>query len=764
MIVSMQGDWSIGVKTKQAAYPQRFVINGATEGNGIYNAVTNMNPIKVIGDQWTISIEHNPGNGFILSDTRIKFPRKIDDKYVFEIESNDSGGDQDFNDLILECTSEARISDYLIYGNVTLYSGYCLINPCYRRWFVIDTYEQLLDALKIDRIKDIITKYYPKQIPEWITPPFPPDPVPDFKPIVINVVDEIQIPQQELNVFTRIDRTSKTKKTTTKSESLLSNYQVKSNFLNANTSVFDSNIIDIKDRLDLAKIIDLPTVRCHTEVGNNLTLSFEEYDRTTSELSGGVYTGEGDRKRLGDAITDMHGNYIFKFNHGFWDGLKDIVLDTAEGEDYLVQRRPDIIVKIQDSFNPSKTIFETAPRFNIQNLQRINLCLPKSKVPPTRPLCFNGNLIGSLGNVFIGGNQNTIASTTLLDRNGYNNHLHSDGKITVKNSQAGFKIDCASWAGTVDFHGCMYNANREENDPIVRFYTIKYRKPSNSWQFVSQVYRHPQFSKRGTPGYNGDLVGPIPTMLQVTGSSKQEVPAYKCIQSEVFLGDVDGNRIDWEFSRLDRYIRLNTNIYDEDSPGTIYFLIEGYDADGNLIPDARDMIALYVHNKPLGFGLNSINFSETVEKIPCGLYRLTNSQMKTPLNISFKANDPHGFVNNYKLTMNKCPTPNIEVNIMSPSAISGDTTGIIDSGENILNTDLNNCSGYRGTIDEHGTNDFVNIQLRPSDNESGWMRPSEKFVVISGSLTAEKRVTNGYNSGIDPNYKRHYSFYIERKS
>ena len=73
-----------------------------------------MSPIIVTGDQWSISIEHNPGIGFQLSDTRIKFPRKIGDDYVFDIESNDSGGDTDFNDLILECRSTALINDYMI--------------------------------------------------------------------------------------------------------------------------------------------------------------------------------------------------------------------------------------------------------------------------------------------------------------------------------------------------------------------------------------------------------------------------------------------------------------------------------------------------------------------------------------------------------------------------------------------------------------------------------------------------------------------------
>ncbi|WP_299104043.1 hypothetical protein [uncultured Tenacibaculum sp.] len=776
MIVSMQGNWSIGVKTKQASYPQRFIVSGATTGNGAYDANTDMSPVIVKGDQWSISIEHNPGSGFQLSDTRIKFPRKIGNDYVFDVESNDSGGDNDFNDLILECKSTALINDYMIYGNVTLYSGLCLINPCFRRWFVIDTHEQLLEALKVDRIRDIIKKYYPERIPEEvINPPFPPipqpgpDPIPGFKPIMINVVDEAQIPIQEVNIYRRIPQTTeiaKAKKDTNNSDLLLSNYKVESSMLKASTSLSSLQTIDISDRLELAKSIDFSRFRCDTEVGANLTLSFEEYDRTTSELAGGSYTGDGHRKKLGDAITDMHGNYLFKFKHGFWDKLKDIFQDTAPGETYATQLRPDIIVKVQDTFNPSKTVFETAPRFNVQNLQRINLCLPKSKIETTGPLCFNGNLVGSLGNVFIGGNQNTLAQTNpnILKREGYSNHLHADGKITVKNSQAGFSVDCASWAGTVDFHGCMYNAEREENDPIIRHYTIRYRKPGNPWQFVKQVYRHPQFSKRSLPNYHGDLVGPFATMLNVDGGVSIEVPAYKCIQTEAFLGDASGNRIDWEFSRLDRYIRLNTNIYDEDTPGTVHFLIEGYDVNGNQIPAARDMIALFIHNKPLGFGIGSVGFAGTVEKIPCGLYRLTDSQMKIPLNLSIKANDPYGFVDNYKLSMGKCPAPNIEVEVISPSSISGDKTGTIDSGNNPSNTDPT-CPGYRGTIDKFGTNDFVNIQLKPSDDEDGWMRTGEQFVVISGALTAAKRVTNGYNSGLETSrYKRHYSFYIERKT
>jgi hypothetical protein len=43
-------------------------------------------------------------------------------------------------------------------------------------------------------------------------------------------------------------------------------------------------------------------------------LTFEEYDRTLVEQAGGPYTGTGNRRLLGDTITDMFGNYVFRFS------------------------------------------------------------------------------------------------------------------------------------------------------------------------------------------------------------------------------------------------------------------------------------------------------------------------------------------------------------------------------------------------------------------------------------------------------------------
>lgn len=761
MIISMHGNWVITVKAKQAAYPQRFTVSGATSGNGTYNVAVGTPAVSVTGNQWSIAIMNDPGSGFRLSDTRIKFPVLSGSNFVFDIESNDAGNDEDFNDLILTCSSPATVSDYLLYGNVTLYSNGCIFNPCHRRWIVIDTYTKFLKALEIDKIREVITKLYPERIPPVLLSNLP-DPPPGFSPIMINLVEDVQLPANLANVYRRIAadeplKTSSKKAAAANQVSLLSNFRLEQQ-VNLSTNFSKENLIPYH-RIGLGAIADSLKRICTTEPATYLTLNFVEYDRTISELAGGAYSGEGNKTNLGSAITDMNGNYIFRFTQSFEELVHEINEDVATGEDVVVQARPDIIVKITDSIHPSISLFESAPYFNVNQLRRIDICLPREKINPTS-FCFNGNLIGSLGNVFIGGTQNTGASFSpaSLNRDGYNNHLRSNGKITVHNSQALFSVDCACWAGAIDIKGCLFNLKRKKTDPVIANYTVRYRKPGASWQFVNETYIHPKFSKRYLPFYNGDLVGPFPRTLKVDGTSTPNIPSYINIQKEIF---VDG--IDWEFTNLDRYMQLHTNLYDANNPGTIYFLVEGYDDAGNLVPNARDLIALYVNNRRLDFGLGTVQFTSPLESYPCGLFKMSAAEINTPLQIQFKANDWWGFVDNYQLNIGKCPQL-IEVDVTSPGIIAGTkSTGVLAAGSKATNNEAGNCPGYTGTIADFGTAGFVTMQLQPSVAEGGWLRPTEQFVVISLGLSAAMRKTNGYNTGIEGNYQSNHSFFIERK-
>jgi hypothetical protein len=761
MFISMQGNWTINVKSKSAAYPQRFMVIGAASGNGTYNGVVGAPAVNVSGSHWLIAIQNDSGSGFRQSDTRIKFPSINAGMFVFDIESNDAGADQDFNDLVLSCSSYASVSDYVMYGNVTLYSGNCLFNPCYRRWVVIDTYKQFQEALKYDHLKDVIERLYPERIP-----PIPqPDPPPFFIPLMINIADDTELPPKLANVYTRtnfaaLDTNAKAKKAKdevmTAPQNLLSDFQ-----LLGSRNLSAANIISreryLVDKVSIAKLKDSIRFVCNTDVGNNLTLNFLEYDRSASELAGGPYIGNGNTSMLGSAITDMNGNYIFRFTQSTAETVHEIEEDVAGGENSLVQVRPDIIVRITDSFHPTSVLFESAPHFNVNQLHRLDFCFPASIVRPSS-FCFNGNLVGSLGNVFIGGNQNTAASisTAALDRDGYNNHLRSTGVISVHNSQAGFAVDCAAWKGLIDVKGCLFNLQRKKSDPVIRHYTIRYRKPGTGWQFVNQQYRHPKFSKRNIPFYSGDITGPFFTSLKVDGGAAVSVPSYTNIQAEVYL---DG--IDWEFSNLDRYIQLSSWVYEAGVPGKVYFLVEGYDAAGNLVPNARDLVALYINNKPIEFGLSGVEFVTPLEQLPCNLYKMTAAEMNTPLRLKFKANDAWGFMHDYSLTMSKCPS-DVEVNVTSPLSIAGNKTGLIDAGSN-AGTDANGCPGYTGTLAKFGTTDFVTVQMQPSAAAGAWLKANEEFAVISFGLNANMRRTNGYNSGLEGTYQASSTFYIQRK-
>jgi hypothetical protein len=756
MFISMQGNWTVAVKSKNAAFPQRFIITGATSGNGTYVGDVSTSAVSVVGKQWSIAIQNNPGSGFILSEAKLKFPQKVGGFYQFDILSNDAGGDADFDDLILTCRTPVNPNDYIIYGNVSLYGSndICHHFNCYPGYFVIDSYAALLEALKQPKLKDIIQKLYPERIPPFRLP-IPPDPPPFFTPLIINLNSDFQLPPKQVSVFSALQGATPVK-TKAADQAFVADYKLDKVLP---LSIVDTNIKLNYDRVGLAKYIDIARpFRCDFEPASNITLNFEEYDRTGSEIAGNPYTGTGFRSQLGNAITDTNGNYIFRFTRSFIDNLIEDFLDTGATESTLTQVRPDVIMKVVNPV-PFTVLHETPPYFNVPNLKRINLCLPRRRVNPSS-FCFNGNLVGSLGNVFIGGTQNIAASesSAALDRPGYNNHLRSDGKISVHNTQAGFNVDCACWVGMVDVKGCLFDVKGTPSKAI-RFYTIRYKKPgTTNWEYVTESYLHPKFSKRYLDNYNGDQVGPFPTSLQVDSGPVVSVPAYKNIQAEIFL---DG--IDWEFSNLDRYIQLNTNIYQGVATGTVLFRIDGYDSAGKPVAKGTDLIALYISNKRLDFGLGAIDFVNPIERVPCNLYKMLPGELNTKLEIAFKAADTEGFVDSYHLGFGKCPAPML-LNMTAPVVQTVSTTTNLFDKNNPSNTDLNSCPGYTGTaIDFSAGIGYVTVELSPDATEGGWLKATEEFAVFSVGLSAVRRQTNGYNGGLDGSYQDSNSFSVIRK-
>jgi hypothetical protein len=774
MHITMQGDWTVRVKSKSAAFPQRFVIVGADSGNGTYNGLTTTAPVEVQGATWSIFIQHDPGGGigFRNSTTRLKSPQRIGDNHVFDIESDDRGagdGDGDFNDLVLTCTTPFDPSDYLVYGHLSLTSGICAFNPCYRDWMVIDTPEALREAFLKPDVAAILRKYYRKRFPKWRLPfpPIPPEPWLDELrrdwrgPIMINLKNDFQIPPRQADVYQfstkNVDVSSKSAKMAA-GKGEITTYRLDRSITD-NVSMVASPAL--AERLQLAEVVDVGIrYRCSSEPGAFVTLTFEEYDRTAAELAGGAYTGEGHRQALGTTTTDAFGNYLFRFSRTWVDNLIENWLDVADGESTSVQVRPDVIVKVV-SLAPYELVYESAAHFNIRNLKRINLCIPGRRVRATS-FCFNGSLIGGLGNVFIGGNPNTLGSRdsigidSPLIRNGYANLLDAKGIVTVNNSQAGFTAKCAAWAGTIDVKGCMYNARRGATDPLITSYTIRYTKSptANDWQYVTESYLHPKYSKRNEPNYHGDLVGPEKRNLKVDGGAAQSVSSYRCIQTEALTGAVD-----WEFTNIDRYMQLNSALYEGDQSGTVYFRVDGYDAAGNQV--ATDLIALYISNRKLDFSLSEMEFADSsIEELGCGLFRVLDgspasegsSQMATPITVEFQVHDqdPLGFIDAYELSLTKCPS-NIAVRV-NGNPVSGNVLA------NQLPPSSDVCAYSKGTP----FNTLVSLSITP---ESGgtWLNDGEEYGALTAHLWAVRRVTNGYNSGEDRSYRTSTSIGILRK-
>ncbi len=63
MIIPMQGNWTVTVKSKNATFEQQFVITGANSGNGVHPGTVETS-VNVAGSQWSIAILANPGTGF----------------------------------------------------------------------------------------------------------------------------------------------------------------------------------------------------------------------------------------------------------------------------------------------------------------------------------------------------------------------------------------------------------------------------------------------------------------------------------------------------------------------------------------------------------------------------------------------------------------------------------------------------------------------------------------------------------------------------
>jgi hypothetical protein len=709
----MQGDWTITVKSSESFEPpQQYVVEGADTGNGTYSINNSTAPVFVSGDSWQIRVQQNQGSGFIDLFDQITFPSKSGNQYQFDIQTNNAEADPDFDDVVLTCSMNADFEDFLVFGNVSWYRG-CWWNPCYPPWYaVIDTPVALANALQRPALRAALEQLYPSRV--FPPNPNPPDPGP-FRPMVIPVDGASAIPAKLALVAPQpaagqsapaaSARRVALRGSSASASSVATAGSVSNVATASRASVSAAALVPIRGRLN-----------CTTGPLPQYMLRFQEYDRTPEELAGGPYTGTGPRRPLGTTFTDRNGNYIFRFTMSLWDFISEAEFDTAPGENVWAEILPDVIVQVLDG---PKVIYETAPYWNIPNLERINICVPWGSVN-LGPGCTQGQIIQSIGNI-------TVGPLVVNTRTTANTWLDGEGVVT-STSSLGPKVSCAAWAGSLYLYACL-------DDPAIVSYVITYKRVGTSDSTARFVLDDlsPYHTAPPPVYWIQQSVGPTPRNLRIDGTLLSSVPSYFNIETD----PADG----W----MDRWLLLKATINSSTceqalgGTGPIEFRIIGFNNAGD--PVAEDRIRLYVDNTGVDQYISPTIRMQTsggwVTQGNCALF--TADPPDAPIEITFRSNQYEGFMDSYQLSMDKGATGNFPImSVMS----SGQITGSYAYGGDPLN-----CNFFYGTKDDttygHPTPDAVTADVQPASGNGNWLTDKETFCAFSINLTANVRITDG---------------------
>jgi hypothetical protein len=730
MAITMQGAWTVTAKSKNAAFAQRFVVSRPGHPDTIVSGVAG-NSVFVSAPQWSVNVQSQSGSGqpWLDSKQRITFPAVSRGLLTFDINTDDTGNDGDYNDLVLACTMPVSASEFVVYGKAQTYAGLCRWNPCYPWYYVIETQAQFMRAIENPALLKIIQKLYPERIPRRPGPV--PDPGPMFTPILLPKA--APVPNQGLVFRSAGTRAAspegeiKTEKDARKfHESAVSRLRGTASPLtfDGSPAIAGGSALDQAEMLSLAKIADLAKSRfyfCDVEPAPGLLLNFQEYDRTDSEKAGGSYTGTGSRENLGLAATDELGNYIFHFSRSPAD-FADEALDVAPGETLATQIFPDVIVQALGS--SMGVDFETAPYYNIPNLMRIDLCMPYGSVHPSNPNCTAfDRIITKVGDIVV------LKSAI----SGSPNTLTSDGRITCRNVGAP-QVDCAAWRNInsggrigLSLYACM-------TYPNVASYALRYNLDNvwtgigANWQFVPQGLQLLYVPMLGTLGYKGSSVGPLNRSVHLDGGAAVTVPTY----------DNHGNDSQW--IENDLKMVLDTNLYrTANNPGTVYFRIQGYDASGNMVAGVDDTIQLYIANQPSAGQINSVDLGTPADD-DCTLLTLPDGSPAAPVFVKYTVANPDGFLQGWALSVIRGNNHAVAVTASGVIPASYPAAGLADP-----------CQ-FHGSADFPEDSDGNTVtQLVPAvdpiNNPSGnWLPDGKTFCAFSFTLTASDRVTDGRNA------------------
>jgi hypothetical protein len=695
----MQGSWTVSVKSKEpGSTPQQFTIAGAATGNGTYVGDTSTPPVHVSGAAWSIDFQHQSTASFVESVYEINFPAHNGSQYTFDININDDDEDPVFDDLILNCSTPVTRNDFVLFGNVSWYSG-CIFTPCNPLFSVIiDSEAALQAALQRAALRAVIEKLYPERVfPKPVGPG--PDPGP-FRPFLLPVEGNPIVPQKQVNVFASASESAANVATKAFAAT------VPSQLATVNSPVTGSSAS--LSAVDAAALIN-PIFRCQSGSLADYLLRFQDYTPTAAEAAGGPYTGTGTRTTLGLTTTDRQGNYVFRFTLPcrFFFGwpLSEITIPFPR----CFVPLPNIIVQVLDGTATSGVLYETVPFFNTPEFSEINVCVPKGVVT-LPPACNTGQIIQSIGNITVGPLVSGVRTTsnTSLDANG----------IITSSSSLGPQVTCAAWAGSLYFYACL-------NNPSIVSYTLRYGRTTDAdtaYQFVTEDYS--PYRAVPAPVYQAQQsVGPTNRVLEIEPGTFTTVPSYLNAETDTSTP--------WLERWLVLKMVLTSSIYQQalGGAGSLVFRIQGYDAGGNQLAD--DRITLFIDNnfvdQFIDPNLALITTGGPITQTNCALFTLPPDQPAAPIQVSFRANQGEGFMASYTLYMDKGSTGNFPITAVSGGPIS----------------DSRSCD-FHGTSDEAGYAagaGELTAQIAPATGN--WLASGQVFCAFSINLTSTVWVTDG---------------------
>lgn len=689
MSLAMQGTWTVAIKSKSAALPQRVSVSGAASGNFSHVVTASNDPFNqvVTGASWTITIESQNGAVWKPSVTRFKNPVLSGGLVRLDIESNDSGPDNDFNDLVITCTLPNSGSDFVVYGHASAYSGPCIYNPCWRFSLVIDSVLQLEQALKNPISRAALEQLYPEVVLPGLKNPPDPGPLQTFTPLVLPTPRAAALPARAYQVTRGLEATAP--------RQLVLSAKAPQNLLDAGLTAKLGTLQDGFKRYPL---------NCKTTTLGNYGLRFQEYDRTSAELSGGAYSGTGDRENLGTTATDPFGNYVFRFSRSVSDIIEEGLNDLAVGEDATMQALPDIIAQVLGA--GAIPAAETACHFNVQTLQRIDICVPDTNIVLPSSCADTQHILTFIGKISLTSSANSLDGT---------------GRITAHSTAGNAPlIDCGVWWGNLDFWGCFGN-------PAIAWYTVRTRPlggNSSSWTFHAAPESREQaggLAKKIGPFFDLALAVPFdPTAAKVT------CPRYA--NAEVDLGIVQPGA----FLKA----TLGSSAF---AAGSYEVRIDAYNATGDFLKG--ETRTLFIDNSVPDVRVSEITLAGVPVNIGgtgCTLQTLSPAELTGNLGVRFIVDHANGAILNYAVGVSRC-NEGVGFPVSHVGGGQPSFSWVHDNGHTCEEAP----NFRRGTIEDpdNDGSGFVTTTLAPV---SPWLGASENFTIMRVTVGFNWRATTGY--------------------